>query len=88
MNIYIAKNGTQTGPYSEEQIHGMLTGGLISRNDSAWHDGVPDWQPISILLGLHQPPLLPIIPALATNPTQIASGKPDGQAGSYFSASV
>lgn len=60
MHIYIAKNGAQTGPFSAEQIHGMLTGGLVSINDLAWHDGASDWQPLHALLGLAQPPPVPV----------------------------
>jgi len=67
MHIYIAKNGTQTGPFSVEQIHGMLTGGLVSINDLAWHDGASDWQPLHALLGLAQPPPVPVA-APATRP--------------------
>jgi carboxyl-terminal processing protease len=60
MHIYIAKNGTQTGPFSVEQINGMLTGGLVFINDLAWHDGASDWQPLHALLGLAQPPPVPV----------------------------
>jgi len=56
MHIYIAKNGTETGPFSEEQLHEMLNGGLASPSDLAWRDGLPDWQPLHTLLGLRQLP--------------------------------
>ena len=73
MHIYIAKNGTQTGPFSEEQLREMLTGGLASPSDLAWRDGLPDWQPLHMLLGLRQPPPIPTSPPhLATPPATVA----------------
>jgi hypothetical protein len=73
MNIYIAKSGIQTGPFSEEQVREMLTGGLASPSDLAWHDGLPDWQPIHTLPGLPQPPPIPSSPPpLATSPGTVA----------------
>lgn len=65
MHIYIAKNGTKTGPYSEEQVRGMLTGGIVSVDDSAWCEGAVDWQPLHSVLGLKRPPPIPT----ATSPT-------------------
>lgn len=59
MHIYVFKNGVQTGPFTEEQIGGMLTGGHVSPNDFAWHEGVSDWQPLHLVLGLIQPPPIP-----------------------------
>src|SRR5690606_797879 len=44
---------------SEEQLHGMITGGLLLPSDLAWRDGMPDWQPLHTLLGLRQPPPVP-----------------------------
>ena len=77
MHIYIAKNGTKTGPYSEEQVRGMLTGGLVSVDDSAWHEGAADWQPLHILLGLKQPPPIPTAaPSVVAQPKQIIGQPP------------
>ena len=76
MHIYIAKNGTETGPFSEEQLHEMLNGGLASPSDLAWRDGLPAWQPLHTLLGLHQPP-----PPLATLPVKVNAAQPVGPTG-------
>lgn len=58
MQIYIAKNNTRTGPYSDEQVHGMLKGGLVSSTDLAWREGTADWQPLHSLIGGTLPPAL------------------------------
>jgi hypothetical protein len=83
MHIYIAKHGTQTGPFSEEQLCGMLTEGLASPSDLAWREGMPDWQPLHALLGLRQPPPIPTAPPpLATPPATAAQPKgPTGVGG-------
>jgi uncharacterized protein DUF4339 len=59
VNIYIAKDGKQAGPFSDEQIRSMLNGGLISDEDLGWREGIGDWQPIGVLMGAPQPPPLP-----------------------------
>ena len=75
MHIYIVKNGTKTGPYSEEQVRGMLTGGLVSVDDSAWHEGTVDWQPLHALLGFKQPPPIPTaVPPVVAQQAHVASG--------------
>ena len=75
MHIYIAKNGTKTGPYSEEQVRGMLTGGLVSVDDSAWCEGAVDWQPLHSVLGLKQPPPIPTaVPPVVAQQAHVASG--------------
>ena len=80
MQIYTAKNGIQTGPFSENQLHGMLTGGFVSPSDLAWHDGLPDWQPLHTILGLRLPPPIPTShPLLAAPPATVA--RPVGPTG-------
>lgn len=55
MQVYISRNGARTGPFTEEQVRGMLNGGLISLEDTAWRDGMSDWKPVRVVLGLPQP---------------------------------
>ena len=80
MHIYIVKNGTKTGPYSEEQVRGMLTGGLVSVDDSGWCEGAFDWQPLHALLALKQPPPIPTAPQHLATPPAIAA-QPVGPTG-------
>src|SRR5579862_6585396 len=68
MHIYIAQNGASTGPYDEEQVRAMLGAGVFSPDDLAWRDGMPDWQPLHVLLDLRQPPPLPTESAGAAAP--------------------
>jgi uncharacterized RDD family membrane protein YckC len=58
MQLYIAKDGKQTGPYSEDQIRSMIEGGLISNSDYFWREGLTEWQPLSQHFGssLSSPP--------------------------------
>lgn len=80
MNIYLAKDGAQTGPFSEDQLHQMLAGGQAVSSDLAWREGMADWQPLRNLLGLSQPPPLP---AVHTNPwpTQAVPAPVEGPKG-------
>jgi hypothetical protein len=56
MDIYITKNDTQLGPFSEDQLMGMLSGSVVSPRDLAWCEGAADWQALYSLLGLPAPP--------------------------------
>lgn len=60
MQIYITKNGNQTGPFTEEQTRSMISAGMISHDDLAWIEGVPDWKPLYTVLGVSQPPPPPV----------------------------
>ena len=55
MQIYVAKSGQQTGPFSEEQIHSMLKSGMVGLADSAWHEGLTSWLPLNQLLDVCPP---------------------------------
>jgi uncharacterized RDD family membrane protein YckC len=50
MQIYVAKAGQQTGPFTREQIQTMLQSRMISITDSAWYEGLPAWVPLSQIL--------------------------------------
>jgi uncharacterized RDD family membrane protein YckC len=49
MEIHIAKNGKQAGPYSETQVKEMLASGSLSGSDLAWHEGLTGWVPVESL---------------------------------------
>ena len=55
MQIYIAKSGQQTGPFTVEQLQPMLDSGMIALNDSAWHDGLTSWQPLHHIVNITPP---------------------------------
>ncbi len=51
MQYYVARNGQATGPFSHAQLLAQLESGEISEKDLAWHDGAPDWKPLSKVAG-------------------------------------
>jgi hypothetical protein len=63
MNIYIAKDGQQLGPFSLADVQNQLIQGVISREDLAFHDGLSEWKPLEAVLAAI-PPDLPM-PAAA-----------------------
>jgi len=58
MQIYLARNQEQAGPYTLEQVNSMLASGQVVLSDLAWHDGLDNWQPLGQLTGgrLHYSP--------------------------------
>ncbi len=49
MQIYLARNNVQAGPYSLEELNRMLAGGQVQLTDLAWHEGMSQWQPLGQL---------------------------------------
>ncbi|MBF7687014.1 RDD family protein [Acinetobacter rathckeae] len=49
MQIYLARNGQQAGPYSLEQINQMLQDQQILLTDLAWHQGMTEWKALGEL---------------------------------------
>ena len=61
MDIYILRDGQETGPFTEETTHTLLKQGSIREADYAWHPGLPKWIPLAEVLH-------PAVPALETPP--------------------
>lgn len=51
MQIYLARNNEQAGPYTLEQLNRMLASGQVVLTDLAWHEGMANWQPLQQLTG-------------------------------------
>ncbi len=49
MQIYLARNNEQAGPYSLEQVNEMLATNQVLLTDLAWHQGMKEWKPIGEL---------------------------------------
>ena len=49
MQIYLARNNQQAGPYSLEQINQMLASQQVLLTDLAWHQGMPEWKALGEL---------------------------------------
>lgn len=44
MQIYLARNGQQAGPYTLEQLNQMLTSQQVLLTDLIWHEGMSEWK--------------------------------------------
>ncbi len=49
MQIYLARNNVQAGPYTLEQVNNMLASGEVVLTDLTWHEGMPQWRPLGEL---------------------------------------
>lgn len=47
MQIYLARNNVQAGPYTVDQLNIMLASGEVVLDDLIWHDGMNNWQRLS-----------------------------------------
>ena len=70
MDIYIAQNGEQAGPFPEQEVRRMITANLASQTDLGWREGLADWAPLSEILGA------PALPAQQGLPAQPVSPSP------------
>ena len=52
MQIHIARDGKQLGPFSLEEINRQLAAGTLSLSDNAWYDGASGWAPLSTVPGV------------------------------------
>jgi uncharacterized protein (AIM24 family) len=48
--IYLAEDGKQVGPLSEEQVRQMVAQGAAKESTFAWMEGAGDWKPLGELL--------------------------------------
>ena len=49
MQIYLARNNQQAGPYTVEQINQMLQSQQVLLTDLAWYQGMPEWKALGEL---------------------------------------
>ena len=49
MQIYLARNNQQAGPYSLEQLNQMLASQQVLLTDLAWHQGLTEWKALGEL---------------------------------------
>ncbi|MEK7738441.1 MAG: DUF4339 domain-containing protein, partial [Pseudomonadota bacterium] len=49
MQIYLARNNQQAGPYSIEQLNQMLASQQVLLTDLAWHQGLTEWKALGEL---------------------------------------
>src|SRR5215831_5656813 len=68
MQVYIAKDGRQEGPYTIEYINSEAAAGRIQPTDLAWMQGWSAWQPVSMVPGFLSASPPPLPPAGAPPP--------------------
>lgn len=49
MQIYLARNNQQAGPYTLEQLNQMLASQQVLLTDLAWHQGMTEWKALGEL---------------------------------------
>ena len=59
MEIYIAKNKTQMGPYNIGQVTQMIQSGILEKYDLYWHEGMLDWAPLAAITKASKPESVP-----------------------------
>lgn len=52
MQIHIARDGKQLGPFSLEEINRQLAAGTLTLSDNAWYEGAAGWAPLSSVPGV------------------------------------
>lgn len=79
MQLTIARDGQQYGPYEGEVARGLLAQGRLLPSDLAWAEGMPDWRPLAQLL-LEQAPIASTqLRAEPTSPGQMLGGNLKGR---------
>ncbi len=59
MQIFLARNNVQAGPYTLDQLNIMLTSGEVVLDDLIWHEGLDQWQRVGNLTN-NQPYYRPV----------------------------
>ena len=73
MQIHIARDGKQLGPFSLGEINRQLAAGTLSLSDNTWYEGAAGWMPLSSVPGVTgatsaPPPVSPTTPVAPTSP--------------------
>lgn len=80
MQIHIARDGKQLGPFSLDEVNRQLAAGTLSLSDNAWYEGAAGWAPLSSVPGVTggAPGSGPTTPAATTPsmPTRSAPTEP------------
>ena len=48
--LYVAKAGRQEGPYAKSLLKQLASAGLVSAEDLAWKEGMPEWMPLGRMM--------------------------------------
>lgn len=70
MNIFLARNNIQAGPYSLDQVNQMFATGQIEMSDLMWHEGMDNWKTVGEMTN-NQPFYRPAFTIMQSNsPTE------------------
>lgn len=84
MQIYLARNGVQAGPYTLDELNLMLRNGEVVLDDLMWHAGMDQWQKVGEVTNSqyhYQPINAPVIQTqqaeqIQDNPSNATSDTP------------
>lgn len=78
MAIYVTKDGKRYGPYSLAEAQEQVRSGSLAISDLAWHEGLPQWLPLSQIQGFTfvRPPVPPA-PVATVKPGEFARLPPE-----------
>lgn len=82
MQIYLARNNVQAGPYTLEQLNQMLASGQVALDDLIWHKGMSEWRTVGDVTqgqAFYQP-ALPDTSAAQPNPAVSLTKTPETSA--------
>lgn len=89
MNWFYAKNGSQQGPLSTDEIKSRIAMGEIGPNDLAWCEGMSDWLPVGQIPQLKAETAAPTpLEAVSTPPVASSPATPYQSPASVPSAQV
>jgi len=49
MQIFVSKDGQQSGPFSVDEIKKQISSGILTPQDHGWHEGLSEWQTLETL---------------------------------------
>ncbi len=80
MEIFIIRDGSTAGPFSEDAVRAFLTEGTARPIDMGWCKGMPEWKPLAEVLNPRkpEPEAKPAAPAATNSPEETftpATGK-------------
>lgn len=62
-SYYIAQNGSQTGPFTPEEVKKQVAAGEATSSAMVWSEGMPDWQPLESVFPRGAPTSPPPLPS-------------------------
>ncbi len=74
-DLYLHHQGQQLGPYPLATVHQMFQQGGLSATDLVWHEGAPEWMPLSAFLARN--PAGTALPTPAAPAPPIPTQNPD-----------